>query len=997
MNKDVALSGRRKKTAGLLSLVLLLLLANFWPAAEGAGLVQAQQSLARPDAEEAWLDQQMAGMTTADKVGQLFLVTFRGSDAGVRSEAAHLVQMLRIGGFILSPANENLTNAEPAAQQVLTLTHELQTLAFSASAPLTLTQRVPMTVTVPRSEPLPPEEGGVLTTSTVVTFTEVITRPPQNIPLLIAADQEGNGYPHTALTNGFTALPSSMAVGATWNRDDAETLGEVVGRELAAVGVNLLLGPSLDVVDEPRPGQGGDLGTRVFGGDPFWVGEMGRAYIRGVHLGSEGRVATVGKHLPGLGASDRSLEQEIATVDKSLVELRYIELPPFFAVTQGEPLTDTTDALMTAHIRYRGFQGNIRYVTNPISLYPQGLQQILAQPELAPWREQGGVLVSDSLGVPAVRRNYSPQLDSFPHRQIALDAFQAGNDLLTLSRFSLTDSWEDQMQNIEDTVEFFRTRYEADAGFRARVDQSVRRILRLKHRICPDFSLEAAVGAASATEDALNRVGRGQAEVARMAQDALTLLYPSAGELALRLPRPPRLDEDIAIFTDAREARECDACPSFYLLDPQLVGETILRLYGPEASKQVDPERIHARTFADLSNYLDGYDTSGIGTLLADADWILFAMLDYAPLEYPNSVALKRFLSEWRGGLETKNVVVLAYAAPYYLDTTEASKLTAYYGVYGRVDPFVDASVRALFQEFAPEGYSPVTIDGVGYDLSTVLAPDPDQEISVDVADKPSTGPGTPQPIKLEVGDPLTVTTSLIVDHNGNPVPDGTPVVFTALYLESQLQRRTEAQTKNGVAKATITLEMAGEIEIRATSDPAFHSLPLGVILAETTLFFTPTPTPTPTPTSTATPSPTPTLTPSPTSTATPSPTPTPAPRVMDPPAPRPRVQWLDLWLALVGTAAAAASVITIVRGLGFRPGSLPSLARLALWSGVCGLIGYLFYGLGLPGSRWLEPVLPGLRGLIVGFVFGLLPLFYAAVLRVQDGRSAGRAVPPGD
>ena len=125
------------------------------------------------------------------------------------------------------------------------------------------------------------------------------------------------------------------------------------------------------------------------------------------------------------------------------------------------------------------------------------------------------------------------------------------------------------MQNIEDTVEFFRTRYEADVGFRARVDQSVRRILRLKHRICPDFSLEAAVGIASATEDALNHVGRGQAEVARMAQDALTLLYPSAGELALRLPRPPRLDEDMIIFTDAREARECDACSSCCICLPR--------------------------------------------------------------------------------------------------------------------------------------------------------------------------------------------------------------------------------------------------------------------------------------------------------------------------------------------------------------------------------------------------------------------------------------------
>ena len=39
-------------------------------------------------------------------------------------------------------------------------------------------------------------------------------------------------------------------------------------------------------------------------------------------------------------------------------------------------------------------------------------------------------MISDALGVPAVRRYYDPQLQNFPHRQVAQDAFLAGNDLL---------------------------------------------------------------------------------------------------------------------------------------------------------------------------------------------------------------------------------------------------------------------------------------------------------------------------------------------------------------------------------------------------------------------------------------------------------------------------------------------------------------------------------------------------------------------------------------
>jgi len=53
----------------------------------------------------------------------------------------------------------------------------------------------------------------------------------------------------------------------------------------------------------------------------------------------------------------------------------------------------------------------------------------------------------------------------------------------------------------------------------------------------------------------------------------------------------------------------------------------------------------------------------------------------------------------------------------------------------------------------------------------------------------------------------------------------------------------------------------------------------------------------------------------------------------------------------------------------------LRSLGRAALWSVMCGLAGYLFYGLGLPGSDFLTGVSPGLRGLLIGLGCGLLPL----------------------
>jgi beta-N-acetylhexosaminidase len=937
-----------------------------------------------PSVDEAWLDDMLSGMSTADKVGQLFLVTFEGSNTEAGSGIADLVQRLRVGGVILSPENANFANDSSAPQQVLSMTTALQSLAFGESAPFTVTRTVPLTVTVPMTVTPSPVPTELLSTPTVFTYTELLTTPAQGIPLLIAVSQEGDGHPHTSLRGGFTDLPSNMAIGATWDGATAEAVGRIVGSELQAVGVNVLLGPSLDVVRSPRPGSSGDLGTRVFGGDPYWVGQMGRAYIRGVHEGSQGRVATVAKHLPGLGASDRSLDEEIATVDKSLQDLRLIELPPFFAVTQSGAVTETTDALMTAHIRYRGFQGNIRYVTRPISLDAQGMQQIMSQEELTTWRQTGGLLVSDSLGVPAIRRYYSPAMESFPHRQIVLDAFQAGNDLLTLSRFSLDDSWESQMRNIEDTIAFFQGRYETDGSFRTRVDQSVRRVLRLKRRICPQLDPDACAGDA---EDlaSLGNQGTSRGTITQVAQQAMALLYPSVDELALSLPRPPRPDENILLFTDTREVRDCALCPASEVLNPRALRQDVLELYGPDATGQVDPERIAARTFADLLSFLT-FGSPDLDQLIGEADWLVFAALDYAPEEVASSIALKQFLRDQAAGLEAKNVIVMAYGAPYYLDTTEVSKLTAYYGVFGKTEPFVETSVRVLFRDFVPAGRPPVTVEGVGYDLTRQLSPDPDQTITVDWVGQPAPAEGTPSPVELDVGDPLKVRTGVIVDRNGNPVPDGTPVTFRSFYLEQRLERPIDAVTLDGVAEATIVLEVAGELQITATSDPALRSQPLLVRLGEITEILTPTPTPTPT--STPTPTPTSTPTPTPTSTSTPTPTPTATPIPVLPPPPEPRVQWVDLILALMGILSAGTVVSVAMRGLRVQPQAGGRFRRVVLWSCVLGLAGYIYYGLGLPGSGILEGMAPGLRGLLIGLGCGLLSLVPGLVLWQRRGPS---------
>ncbi len=897
------------------------------------------------------VEELMSRMSVEDKVGQLFLVPFVGAEANPGSEVWQLVTEYKVGGIILLAANSNFNNDESAPRQIAELNNTLQTTAFNTNG----------------------------------------------LPLFIAIDHEGDGFPYTRITRGASPAPSQMAIGATWDTTKAEAIGQMVGQELSAMGVNMLLGPNLDVLNDPRPSGRGDIGIRVFGGDPYWVGQMGRAYIRGVHSGSGGKMATVAKHFPGHGGSDRLPDNEVATVDKSLQELRRIELPPFFEATRADE-TDplgVTDALMSSHIRYRGFQGDIRQFTAPISFDAEGMATLTRLPEIARWRAGGGLIVSDALGVPAVRRQFDPSLESFPHRRIAKEAFLAGNDVLSLVQFDLKSIWSDQFANIKDTIFFFRTEYINNPAFAAQVDRAVARILAAKLRLYPSPSLDALnVPPAAALEVA----AQPRPVVNTIARQSVTLLYPSLEELRLRLPEPPRPDEQLLIINDTRYARECylDSCEPKELYIPRnTVQDTILRLYGPGATGQIRPENISTITFAELKQALGGsivplspatpdeaapdnpaiqLDAEEVRQRIQAADWLIFSALDLNISRFPNSDALKLFLAQESGTLRDKRTVVLAFNAPYYLDTTEVTKLTAYYGIYSKTAPHIEAAVRALFNESELQGASPVSVEGIGYELVDVLAPDPEESIPLELLSvEPENGPA---PVAV------AVLAGPVLDHNGNPVPDDTPVEFSATLNGRTIDTQLES-TQRGVVSTTLTLDEPGNVEISAASVLAESEDTLRVQVdappTATPLPATATPTATPLQVAveeaaTAT---LPPVTATPTAAATAEATPTPPPPAISEPPDAPAARQLDgLDLLLALAAMLLAGITAFWLGQLFRQ-TLSRRIRIALWIAVAGLAAYLLYGLGLlRPEEWLldAPGLPAARLslAVLVFVFGL-------------------------
>ncbi len=905
----------------LIRLIILtpILLSTF---SGSIGFAEQLNQISSPqDHAEALLDT----MTPEERVGQLFLVTFNGTDIGFESQIYDLITNYHIGGVILQQESDNFLPSPQTETGAWLLIRALQTAEWSAS----------------QSNQIEPEN-----------YQEF---RPAFIPLLVGMSQEGNGPPADQIFNGLTSLPSLMGIGATFQTDLARQVGFVTGSELSALGINLLLGPSLDVLETPIEQGTGDLGVRTFGGDPFWVGEMGRAYVIGVHEGSEGRMAVIAKHFPGHGSSDRLPEEEVATVRKSLEQLKQIELPPFYAVTGNAPSeVATVDGLLTSHIRYQGFQGNIRETTRPVSMDRLALDQLINLPPFATWVENGGVMVSENLGSEAFRRFEDPTGFNFQARFVARDAFLAGNDLLFVGDEFISTSDPDQYTSIISTLDLFAQKYRDDPGFQEQIDESVLKNLTLKYRL--NNNTIFTLGSTVPPQENLPVLGESDQISRQVAQEAVTLISPSFTDLAETIPEPPNINDHIVFITDVRTAIQCSTCSEQQILPKSGLKDAVIKLYGPLAGGQVVQRNMVSYTFDELSallNRIPQFDYTILESDLEQAQWIIFSLADVSS-ENPSSLALSRFLAERPDLFRQKNLVVFAFDAPYYLDATEISKLSAYYGLYSVIPQFVDTAARVLFGEIpAPRGDLPVTVSGIDYDLITATSPDPEQTIELFI-DVPEANLGTPVPTQipqLAIGDLIPVRTGVILDHNSHPVPDGTIVDFILSAGLNELAAQKET-TQDGIARTTFLIEESGTIVIHARSDPAFESNflqfdipPEGIPTIEFVI----------------TQFPTETATSEPEATEIISPSTTPAP-----PAP-PGTTGINDWLIATGVSigiGAAIYWITTTFGLlrwGVRSGLLAIIG---------GLMAYMYLAMHLPGSEQLLSV-PGAWGVLLVTILG--------------------------
>ncbi len=239
-----------------------------------------------------------------------------------------------------------------------------------------------------------------------------------NKEIMIMVDHEG-GYVQR-FRSGFTAAPAASVLGDIYdiNPDTAliyaNQLGETVGQELNSVGVDIILGPVVDIDSGNAVISGLD---RAYHADPEVVTKIANAYIDGLQMSG---IHPTLKHFPGHGADIGDSHVTLPVDNRSWEELKTVDLVPFKNIIEDNPMI----AVMPAHVIYND--------VDPINT--AGTSKIWLQDILRDELNFEGVIISDCLSMTGAgnQSNVDKILQALEYGDLALLSHQTPDEYLNI-------------------------------------------------------------------------------------------------------------------------------------------------------------------------------------------------------------------------------------------------------------------------------------------------------------------------------------------------------------------------------------------------------------------------------------------------------------------------------------------------------------------------------------------------------------------------------------
>ncbi|GGU43818.1 beta-N-acetylhexosaminidase [Nocardioides albus] len=433
-----------------------------YAATHAAGPEEATAATGKTPTQHGKIVSLMQHMSVQQKVGQLFVIEVYGRDANNVSDAA-------------KTGNQKLYGVDTPAQAIA---------KYQPGGVIYFTTRGPDNIGDPAQ---------VATLSNGLQQAALQQRP--KIPLNIAVDQEGGALvARFGPASGATQMPGQMALGANGSTADAARSAEVIGTELAAVGVTQDYAPVADVNLNPNNPV---IGIRSPGADPAAVSDLVAAEVEGF---DDGDLSSIAKHFPGHGDTGTDSHYGLPEVTHTREQLEEIDLPPFKAAIDAG-----IDAIMTAH------------VTVP-AIDPTGEPATMSEPILTGLlrEEMGfdGLIVTDALDMQGAAATY-------PADVAPVEAFLAGADQLLIP-----PKMDIAYAAVLDAVE-------NGTISRKRLDESVYRIL--KHKLDNEIFADPYVDAAAAPAVFNNPLHKADAQ---SISDRTTTLVKNDDDLLPLAPGP---------------------------------------------------------------------------------------------------------------------------------------------------------------------------------------------------------------------------------------------------------------------------------------------------------------------------------------------------------------------------------------------------------------------------------------------------------------------------
>lgn len=226
--------------------------------------------------------------------------------------------------------------------------------------------------------------------------------------LIVSTDEEGGDVQRL---RGIASLDSQRIVGRDATPADAEVLIAAHGALVRDLGVDMVLGPVVDV--EPNVGEVPLEPSRFFAGPPDVVSTYGAAYLSG--WAESGLFATI-KHYPGHGAASGDTHIT-AGVTPSLSDLESFDLKPYRDLRDLALSTDA--AVMIGHLTVPGLTDGVPATRSSAAV--TYLRDDLGYGE--------ALLMTDALGMAAV---------GIPEPEASVLALQAGIDVVLFTATSQT-------------------------------------------------------------------------------------------------------------------------------------------------------------------------------------------------------------------------------------------------------------------------------------------------------------------------------------------------------------------------------------------------------------------------------------------------------------------------------------------------------------------------------------------------------------------------------